>query len=92
MIVIWYRHRGQLPSKSSLIREDANKASVLPSSFEIVGVSYGRQLDDGFDANQFAIRCEPPSDKISTDAVDAIATAFSDNWGGAIEHVETVVQ
>lgn len=96
MIKIWYRHRGQRPSKSQIIREDANKASTLPPSFEVVGVTYGRQTgadSDGnpiIDANQFALNVEPPSDSISTNAVDAIATAFEDNWGGTIEHVETV--
>lgn len=91
MIEIWYAHRGQRPSKADIISEDANKASTLPSSFEFVGVKYGRRLDDGgFDNKQFALRVEPPSDNISTDAVDAIATAFEDNWGGTIDHVETV--
>jgi hypothetical protein len=93
MIVIWYRDRGQRPSKTDRIREDANKASTLSPSFEVVGVTYGRRLDDGaLDPEQFALRVEPPSDSIPTDAVDAIATAFEDNWGGSIEHVETVVK
>jgi uncharacterized protein (UPF0218 family) len=88
---MWYRHRGQRPSKSDIIRDDANKASTLPSSFEVVGVKYGRRLDETtVDSNQFALRVEPPSDNISQDAVDAIAQAFEDNWGGTIEHVETI--
>lgn len=91
MIKLWYRHRGQRPSKTSIIAEDANKASILPSSFAVVGVEYGRRIDsETFDSNQFALRVEPPSDNISTDAVDAIATAFEANWGGSIDHVETV--
>jgi len=91
MIVIWYRHRGQRPRRTDIISEDANKASTLPSSFAVVGVQYGRELDDGsHDSNQFALRVNPPSDNISTDAVSAIATAFEDNWGGTIEHVETI--
>ena len=91
MITIWYKHQGQRPGTTDTIREDANKADVLPSSFEVVGVSYGRRIDeDTGDSNQFAIRVNPPSDDISTDAVDAIAEAFEDNWGGTIEHVETV--
>jgi hypothetical protein len=96
MIKIWYRHHGQLPRKSQIIAEDIKKASTLPSSFEIVGVEYGRKtgMDDGgrpiIDSQQFALRVDPPSDNISTDAVSAIATAFEDNWGGSIEHVETV--
>lgn len=90
MIKIWYRHHGQRPSKTDIIRKDASKASTLPPSFAVVGVEYGRILsDDEFDDNQFALRVEPPSDNISTDAVDAIATACEDNWGGTIEHVET---
>lgn len=91
MIKIWFRHRGQRPSKRKIIEEDAMKASTLPSSFEVVGVEYGKQQDDGtVDGTQLALRVEPPSDNIPTDAVDAIATAFEDNWGGTIEHVETV--
>lgn len=91
MITIWYKHHGQRPSKSDIIREDANKADILPSSFEVVGVTYGRRIDEEtVDSNQFALRVEPPNDNISTDAVDAIATAFEDNWGGTIEHVETI--
>lgn len=91
MIKIWYRHRGQRPQKTSIIAEDSKQANTLPPSFEVVGVEYGRRLsEDEFDATQFALRVEPPSDNISTDAVDAIATAFEDNWGGSIQHVETV--
>lgn len=92
MIKIWYQHQGQRPSKTKIIRKDANKASTLPASFELVGVEYGRRLDAGsFASNQFALRVEPPSDSISTNAVDAIATAFENNWGGSIDHIETVV-
>lgn len=92
MILIWYRHRGNRPSRTDIIREDANKASTLPPSFEVVGVQYGRRIDaETVDSQQFALRVEPPSDNISTDAVTSIATAFEDNWGGTIEHVETVV-
>lgn len=91
MIKIWYRHRGQRPNKTSIISEDAIKSSTLPTSFAVVGVEYGRRpFGDEFDSNQFALRVDPPSDNISTNAVDAIATAFEDNWGGTIEHVETV--
>ena len=91
MIVIWYRHHGQLPSETNVIREDANKASTLPSSFEVVGVQYGRRVsNDEFDRNQFALRVEPPSDNMSQDAIDSIATAFEDNWGGSIDFVESV--
>lgn len=98
MIVIWYRHHGQRPKKSQIIREDANKASTLPPSFEVVGVRYGRQTgtdSDGnpiIDSQQFGLRVEPPSDNISQDAIDAIATAFEDNWGSTIEFVESVVK
>lgn len=93
MIVIWYRHRGTRPHKTDIIREDASKASTLPESFEVVGVTYGRTDGDGaVDGSQFGLRVEPPSDNISTEAVDAIATAFEDNWGGSIKHVETVTQ
>lgn len=93
MIVIWYRHHGQRPSKTDIIREDANAASTLPSSFEVVGVSYGRRLDDGtVDNNQFALRVEPPSDNMSQDAIGSIATAFEDNWVGSVDFVESVVQ
>jgi hypothetical protein len=91
MIKIWYRHHGQRPNKSQIIAEDSKKASILPPSFEVVGIEYGHRLDDGtVDSQQFALRVEPPSDSISTDAVDAIATAFENNWAGSIEHVETV--
>lgn len=91
MIKIWYSHRGHRPSKTQIISEDANKANTLPPSFEVVGVEYGRAIDSKtVDSTQFALHVEPPSDNISTDAVDAIATAFEDNWGGSIDHVETV--
>jgi len=96
MIKIWYRHHGQRPSKGNIIEQDAEKASTLPPSFEVVGIEYGRVTGTGsdgnqtFDGQQFALRVDPPSDNISTNAVDAIATAFEDNWGGSIEHVETV--
>lgn len=91
MIKIWYRHRGQRPRKSDIIAEDATKASVLPPSFAVVGVQYGRRIDEEtVDSQQFALRVEPPSDNISTDAVESIATAFEDNWGGTIEHVDTI--
>lgn len=93
MIKIWYRHHGQRPSKGDIIREDANKASTLPSSFEVVGVEYGRRISDtDFDANQFALIVDPPSDSISQNAIDSIATAFEDNWGGTIDFVESIVQ
>jgi len=90
MIILWYRHRGQRPRRTDIIREDATKASDLPLSFEVVGVSYGRQTQSGIDHSQFALRVETSSDTISQSVVDAIATAFEDNWGGTIEHVETV--
>jgi hypothetical protein len=91
MIKVWYRHQGQRPRKTDMIREGANKANRLPRSFEVIGVQYGRSLDDGsFDSNQFALRVDPPSDNISTNAVGAIATAFEDSWGGTVEHVEAV--
>jgi len=90
MMVIWYRHHGHRPSSGDIIREDANKASTLPSSFEVVGVKYGRRDGETVDNNQFGLRVEPPSDSISQDAIDAIATAFEDNWGGSVEFVETV--
>lgn len=97
MIKIWYKHRGQRPSKTQIIQEDANKASTLPPSFEVVGVEYGRQTgtdNEGnpiIDSNQFGLRVEPPSDNISQDAIDAIATAFEDNWAGSIDFVDTEV-
>jgi hypothetical protein len=91
MIKIWYRHHGQRPRKSQIIAEDSKQASTLPASFEVVGVEYGRRIDEEtVDGNQFALLVEPPSDNISTNAVDAIATAFEDNWGGSINHVETI--
>jgi len=91
MIIIWYRHRGQRPSKSEIIREDANKASTLPSLFAVIGVQHGRRIDEEtVDSSQFALRVEPPSDSISTVAVNAIAAAFEDNWGGTVKHVETI--
>lgn len=92
MIVVWYRHHGQRPSKSKTIRDDTNNASTLPSSFEVVGVQYGRKTDEAFDSNQFALRVEPPSDNMSQKAIDAISTAFEENWGGSIEFVESIVQ
>jgi len=92
MIIIWYRHHGQRPSKTDIIREDVNGASTLPSSFEVVGVEYGRNTANGVDSNQFALRCEPPSDNISQNAIDSIATAFEDNWGGSVDFVESIVQ
>lgn len=91
MIRIWYRHRGQQPRRTDIIKEDSHKSSTLPPSFAVVGVQYGRALDDGTrDPYQFALNVEPPSDNISSDAVTAIATAFEENWGGTIEHVETI--
>ena len=93
MIVLWYRHRGQRPTKANIIKEDAYTAVTLPANFKVAGVEYGRRLsEDEFDANQFALRVEQPSDSIGTTAVEAIATAFEDNWGGSIEFVESVVQ
>ena len=91
MITIWYKNHGHRPSKSEIIREDANKADILPSSFEVVAVEYGRRIDEEtVDSNQFALQVNPPSDNISTDAIDSIATAFEDNWGGTVEHIATV--
>lgn len=66
------------------IREDANAASVLPPSFEVVGVRY--------DDPEFTLLVEPPSDNMSQDAIDSIATVFEDNWGGTIDFVESIVQ
>lgn len=83
MIEITYRHHGQRPSTTTAVRDDARKASTLPPSFEVVGVRYiGPKL---------VLRVDPPSDSISQDSVDAIATAFEDNWGGTIDHVDTTV-
>jgi len=91
MIVIWYQDRGQRPNKTKIIREDANKASLLPSSFEVVGVQFGRRVDEQtVDNSQFALRVNTSSDNISQDAVNLIATAFESNWGGTVEHVETI--
>jgi len=90
MIVIWYRHHGQRPSKTDIIRDDANAASLLPSSFEVLGVKYGRKTADGVDSNQFGLRVESSSDNISQDTINSIATAFESNWGGTVEHVETI--
>jgi len=91
MIVIWYQDRGQRPNKTKIIREDANKASLLSSSLEVVGVQFGRRVDDNtVDNSQFALRVTTSSGSISQDAVNSIATAFESNWGGTIEHVETV--
>lgn len=91
MIKIWYEYRGQRPSKTDIIIEDANKSSALSPSFAVVGVEYGRRVDEEtVKSKQFALRVDTPSDNISTDTVDAIATAFQDKWGGTIEHVETV--
>lgn len=93
MIEIWYRERGNRPAQTQIIRDDADKADVLPSSFEMQGAIYGRRTgEDTVDSSQFALVVDPPSDNISQDAVDSIATAFEDNWGGTIEHVETIVQ
>lgn len=91
MIVIWYRHHGQRPSKTQIIKDDAGAASLLPSSFEVVGVSYGRRVDEQtVDNRQFALRVTTSSGSISQDAVSSIATAFESNWGGTVEHVETI--
>jgi len=91
MIIIWYRHHGQRPSQTQLIRDDANKASQLPSSFEVVGVTYGRRIDnETVDSIQFGLRVNTSDDTISQTAIDAIATAFEDNWGGTIGRVGTV--
>jgi hypothetical protein len=92
MIIIWYRHHGQRPSQTQLIRDDANKTSQLPSSFEVVGVTHGRRIDtETVDSTQFGLRVNTSDDTISQSAIDAIATAFEDNWGGSIEFVESVV-
>jgi len=91
MITIWYQDRGQRPNKTNIIREDANKASLLPSSFEVVGVQFGRRVDEQtVDNSQFALRVNTSPDNISQDAVDSIATAFTTNWGGTVEVVETI--
>lgn len=82
MIEITYRYHGARPSKTDIIREDANATSTLPSSFAVEGVRY--------DDPEFTLLVDPPSDSISTDAVDSIATAFEDRWGTMIEHIETV--
>jgi hypothetical protein len=92
MIIVWYRHRGQRPSKTDIIRKDVNSASTLPPSFNVIGVSFGRETADGFDSNQFALHVDPPSDNMSQNAIDAIATAFEDSWGGSVDFVESVVQ
>lgn len=92
MIVIWFRHRGQRPSRTDAIQEDATKAATLPSPFNIVGVTYGRSVDDEYRSDHFGLRVNSPSDSISTEAVTAIGTAFEDNWGGTVEHVETIVE
>lgn len=84
MIEITYRYHGQRPNRTVLIREAATTASTLPPSFEVVGVRY--------DDPEFVLLVGPPSDSISQAAVDAIATAFEDNWGGVVEHVETAEQ
>lgn len=91
MIKIWYRNHGLRPKQTQIIVEDSKKANTLPPSFEVVKVEYGRRIDEEtFDSQQFALCVEPPSDNISTDAVSAIATTFEDNWGGSIDHVETI--
>jgi len=91
MIVIWYRHHGQRPSKTQIIKDDASAAPLLPSSFEVVGVQFGRRVNEQtIDNRQFALRVTTSSDNISQDAVNSIATAFESNWGGAVEHVETI--
>lgn len=93
MIELWYKDHGQRPGKTHPIREDANAASTLPSSFEVVGVQHGRRIDEEtVDSRQFGLRVEPPSDNISQDAIDAIATAFEDRWGGSVEFVESIVK
>jgi hypothetical protein len=83
MIEITYRHHGQRPSQTDLIREDANAASTLPPSFAIDSVVY--------DDPMLTLCVDPPSDNISTNAVDAIASAWADRWGGQIDHVSTEV-
>jgi len=91
MIEVWYRHHGQRPTRGDIIEQDAQAASTLPPSFEVVGVKFGRRLDEEtVDAQQIGLRVEPPSDSISTDAVESIASAFADRWGGTVEFVGTV--
>jgi hypothetical protein len=98
MILLWYKTHSHRPNRTDTIRNDAQAASTLPSSSEVVGVTHGRQTgerDDGtpiVDQTQFALRVEPPSDSMSQNAIDAIATAFEDRWGGSVEFVESVVR
>jgi len=93
MITIWYRYRGQRPQSSRAIIEDANDAATLPQPFEIVGVTYGRGVDDGtVDRAQLGLVVGQPSDAIPQTAVESIATTFEDTWGGSIEFVESVVR
>jgi len=92
MIVIWYRDNGNRPQKTATISDHAYQADIIPSSFEVEGVIYGRRIDSStVDTEQFGLRVDPPSDSISTDAVDSIATALETFWGGQINHVDTEV-
>lgn len=81
MIEITYKYHGSRPSRTDMIKQDANAASSLPASFEIDGVRY--------DDPQFTLRVNPPSDSVSQTAVDSIATAFADRWGSKIAHIST---
>lgn len=83
MIEITYKYHGARPSQTDIIREDANSANTLPASFAVEGVRY--------DDPEFTLLVEPPSDSISQDAIDSIATAFENRWGTMIEHIDTVV-
>ena len=81
MIEITYRHHGQRPQRTEIVRSDANDATILPSSFEVVGVRY--------DDPELVLLVEVSSGSISDDVADSIAAAFESHWGGSIDHIDT---
>jgi hypothetical protein len=44
-----------------------------------------------YDDPEFTLLVDPPSDNISQDAIDSIASAFADRWGGKVDFIESAV-